>query len=209
MPTALRQLLDRARGPMGPPVELDFGVPSGPLVELANSLRERNGFFVFNAGVQVFRAGPEGLGYDIELWNAPGTWKDAYGGLADDVFWFGQDLFGAQFGIVDGHQVIVMDPETAQRQVIGDSLEDWAAWLWQDPELHGQAETAFNWQEKFGGLDVTERLVHRQPLALGGDHGVDNVLISDAVRLLRALGPLAVTLREVPPGTPIEYRFDG
>lgn len=193
---------------MGPAVELDFGVPTGPLVELSNALGERNGFFVFNAGVQVFRAGPDGLGHDLEQWNDPTTWKDAYGGLADDVFCFGQDLFGAQFGIVDGQQVVVMDPETAERQVVGESLEEWAAWLYQEPERHGHAETAYTWQEKFGALDVTERLVHRRPLALGGDHGVDNVLISDGIRLLRALGPLAVTLRDVPPGTPIDFQLE-
>jgi hypothetical protein len=193
---------------MGPGVELDFGVPTGPLVELANALRERNGFFVFNAGVQVFRAGAEGLGHDIEHWNEPGTWKATYGGMADDLFCFGQDLFGAQFAIVDGVQVVVMDPETGEREVVGESLEDWAVWLCREPELHGHAETAFNWQEKFGPLEITERLVHRRPLALGGTHGVDNVLISDGIRLLRALGPLAVTLRDVPPGTPIDFSIE-
>lgn len=194
---------------MGPAVELDFGVPTGPLAELANALRELNGFFVFNAGVQVFRAGPEGLGYDLELWNEPTTWKDAYGGLADGLYVFGQDLFATQFAIVDGtSQVVAMDPETGERQLVGESLEEWSAWLFADPEGNGHGDTALGWQDQFGALDLTERLMHRQPLVLGGDHGVDNVVVADGMRGLRALGALAVALHDHPEGTPIEFSLE-
>lgn len=208
MPTAMRQLLDRARGPMGPGVELDFGVPHGPLVELATALRELNGFFVFNAGIQVFRAGTEGLGYDLEHWNEPTTWKEAYGGMADDLFCFGQDLFGAQFAIVDGVRIVVMDPETGERQHLGDTLEEWVAWLFADPEHNGHSDLARGWQDKFGPLDLTDRLIHPQPLILGGEHSVDNVVVIDGVTALRSLGPLAVAIRDLPEGTPIEFHLD-
>ncbi len=204
----MRQLLDRARGPMGPAVQLDFGVPTGPVVELATALAEVNGFFVFNAGVQVFRAGADGLGYDLEHWNEPDTWKDAYEGMADDLFCFGQDLFASQFAIDDGAQVVLMDAETGERHRLGDSLEDWAEWLFADPEHNGHGDTARGWQDQFGALDVTERLIHPQPLVLGGEHAADNVAVVDGISVLRALGPLAVAIRDLPPGTPIDFRYD-
>ncbi len=78
---ALEQLLTRARGPMGPKIELDFGLESGPFVELGQMLSRINGFFLFNAGVQVFRAGEEGLGPELIAWNTDTTWKDTYGTL--------------------------------------------------------------------------------------------------------------------------------
>ncbi len=193
---------------MGPGVELDFGVPAGPLVELATALRELNGFFVFNAGVQVFRAGTEGLGYDLETWNEPVTWKEAYGGMADDLFCFGQDLFGAQFAVVDGVRVVVMDPESGERHHVGDSLEEWVAWLFADPERNGHSDTARGWQDQFGALDLTERLIHPTPLILGGEHAVGNVAVIDGISALRSLGPLAVAMRDLPEGTPIDFQLD-
>lgn len=189
---ALRQLLDRARGPMGPAVQLDLGSATGPLAELNTVLEEVNGFFAFNAGVQVFRVGAEGLGYDLEHWNDPATWKDAYRGLADDLFCFGQDIFGMQFAIDRADRVVLMDPETGGREDLGGSLEEWAGWLLADPDHNGQGETALGWQDSYGALEVTERLSHHTPLVLGGEHTVDNVVVRDAVACLRLLGPVAV-----------------
>lgn len=193
---------------MGPGIELDFGLPAGPLVELASALSERNGFFVFDAGIQVFRAGPVGLGYDLQHWNDQSIWKDGYGGMADDLFCFAQDLFGTQFAVVDGARVIMMDAESGIRHDVGDSLDEWAAWLLSDPDLNGHAQTARGWQDQFGAMDVTERLVHRRPLVLGGEHVVENVKVTDGLRLLRSLGPLAVAMRDLPDGTPISFSID-
>lgn len=55
--SALEQLLGRARGPMGPAIEGDFGVARGPLAELGQVISRMNGFFLFNGGIQVFRVG--------------------------------------------------------------------------------------------------------------------------------------------------------
>ncbi|WP_006603111.1 hypothetical protein [Streptomyces auratus] len=62
--SALEQLMGRARGPMGPAIEWDFGVAGGPLAELGQVISRMNGFFLFNGGIQVFRVGEEGLGPD-------------------------------------------------------------------------------------------------------------------------------------------------
>ena len=148
--SALEQLLGRARGPMGPAAELDFGVEEGPLAELGAMISRINGFFVFNAGIQVFRVGEEGYGADLLNWNSEDTWKDTYGGLADDLFCFGQDIFGRQFAIEDGEDVVLFDPETARVTTLGDSLEDWAAWLLADQDVNGAASFAYAYQKEKG-----------------------------------------------------------
>ncbi|RZS40750.1 hypothetical protein EV193_10363 [Herbihabitans rhizosphaerae] len=85
----LSRLLTRARGPAGPAATVDFGAESGPLAELAELLSSLNGFAVFNAGVQVFRAGEVGLGPDLATWNAPETASRTVLGesLADWAAW--------------------------------------------------------------------------------------------------------------------------
>jgi len=44
---------------MGAAVEIDFGGGAPAWRQLADALGRMNGFFLFNAGVQVFRVGAE------------------------------------------------------------------------------------------------------------------------------------------------------
>jgi hypothetical protein len=198
--SALDELLARARGPMGPAIELDFGFEAGPLAELGPLISRVNGFFAFNAGIQVFRVGEEGLGPDMLAWNREETWKDTYAGLADDVFCFGQDIFGNQFGIVGGEQVVVFDPETAELELIGDSLEAWAQWLLADPEVNGAADFAHAFQKQNGALEPGQRLVPRQFFVTGGDYDFDNFAVHDAVTAMRIRGPIAQKVHDLPDG---------
>jgi Protein of unknown function DUF2625 len=204
--TAIDQLLGRARGPLGAQIELDFGVPDGPLAELADMLTRMNGFFLFNAGVQVFRAGEPGVGPELQSWNQAATWKESYGGLAEGLFCFGQDLFGTQFAVRDGAQVVVFDPETADVEALGASLQDWASWLLEDPDVRGAAGFARSFQDAEGPLQPDQRLVPLQPFVGGGDYDFGNLSVKDAVAAMRIRGPIAQQLRDLPEGSAIRLR---
>ncbi|MHC5262687.1 SMI1/KNR4 family protein [Streptomyces sp. UC4497] len=201
--SALERLLGRARGPMGPAVELDFGVDHGPLVELGGIITRMNGFFLFNGGVQVFRVGEEGLGPDMLSWNTGEVWKDAYGGLADDLFCFGQDLFGAQFAIVGDEQVVRFDPETADVEPIGTSLEDWATWLQSDPDVNGVNSFSYAFQKENGALKPEERLIPLQFFVGGGSYDFDNLSVKDGAVAMRIRGPIAQKIHDAPDGATI------
>lgn len=99
-------------------------------------MTRHNGLTVFDAGVQVFRAGAEGVGPGLQIWNDPRLWKHTCEGLADGLLCFAQDLFGTQFALGhDGH-VVRFDPEIAERTLIGGSLEDWAQWFLAGSDVH-------------------------------------------------------------------------
>lgn len=204
---ALKTLLKRASDPLAAPVNLDFGTTQGPFGQLQKLLKQRNGFFCFNAGIQVFRAGDSGHGYDLGLWNHPETWKDTYGGYADGPLWFAQDLFGHQFGILPD-TVCVLDPETAQTRALATSLEGWADWLLSDSDVNGRYRLATDWQDAFGPLEITERLLHLQPLVLGGENDTDNIVVRDAIVAMRARGPIAQQIATLPDGAQIEFRIE-
>jgi hypothetical protein len=201
--SALEQLLGRARGPMGPSAELDFGVEEGPLAELGAMISRINGFFVFNAGIQVFRVGEEGYGADLLTWNSEDTWKDTYDGLADDLFCFGQDIFGRQFAIEGGEEVVLFDPETARVTTLGDSLEDWAAWLLADEDVNGAASFAYAYQKEKGALDAGERLVPLTFFIAGGGYDFDNFVARDAALAMRIRGPIAQQVHDLPEGATV------
>jgi len=205
---ALDELLDRARGPMGPAVEVDFGAGAPAWRELGGVLSRMNGFFLFNAGVQVFRVGAEGWGPELSGWNEPDTWKDTYRGLADDLFCFGQDLFGVQFAIDGGGQVVSMDPETGQRSALGTSLDEWAAWLLAEPDDRGAATFAKAWQDAFGPLTPEQRLIPRQFFVTGGSYDFGNLIVQDAGLAMRIRGPIARQVHDLPDGARISFTVE-
>lgn len=205
---ALEHVLSRARGPMGPGIDLDFGRETGPLADLGTVLSTMNGFFLFNAGVQVVRAGDEGLGPDLLTWNAEDTWKDTYDDLADDVFCFGQDIFGTQFGIVQGEKVVAFNPESAELTDLGTSLNDWAQWLLDDPDVNGTASFAYTYQKANGALDPAERLIPRQFFVTGGGYDFDNFKVVDAATAMRIRGPIAQLVFDLPDGATLRLPSD-
>jgi hypothetical protein len=207
--TALEDLLDRARGPMGPAVEIDFGMDPPAWPQLGAALTRLNGFFVFNAGVQVFRVGTaEGWGPELGAWNEPGSWKETYQGLADDLFCFGQDLFGVQFAIDPGGQVVAFEPETGDRRAIGTSLDEWAAWLLSDPDVNGAAELARSWQDTNGPLTPVQRLIPLRFFVTGGTYDFANVKVEDAVTAMRIRGPVARQVHDLPDGARIKFSLE-
>lgn len=197
------ELLDRARGPMGPEVEVDLGDDRPAYRELGRLLSALNGFFAFDAGVQVFRVGRDGWGPELGRWNLPDTWKSSYDGLADDLFCFGQDLLGAQFALDRSAAVVRFDAETGRRQLLGDSLEDWAGWLLADPGP-GRGDLALAWQRGNRALEPDERLIPRRLLVTGGTITLDNLMATDAAAAMRIRGPIARQVYGLPPGATVK-----
>ncbi len=198
--TALDDLLARARAPLGPSITLSLGADDGPLAELARLLSEVNGFTAFNAGIQVFHAGARGIGPELGQWNHRATWRYTYGELTDRLFFFAQDLFGVQFAIDNREHVVRFDPETAERDHIGPSLEDWAAWLLEEPDVRGAHRYATAWQDIHGALEHTTRLIPLRFFTLGGSYDHDNIVVRDAVTCMRIRGPLARQMHDLPDG---------
>ena len=114
-----------------------------------------------------------------------------------------------QFAIVDGEQVVRFDPETARDEVLGESLEDWAAWLLADPDVHGAASFAYAYQQAHGALAPDTRLVPRTffvAVAVGGFE-FENFLAYDAVTAMRIRGPIAQQVHDLPDGASVNIRL--
>jgi hypothetical protein len=173
--------------------------------ELGVLLAQVNGFAAFDYGIQVYRVGERGHGPELTAWNDDATWKDTYQGLADGLFCFGQDLFGVQFAVEDGKRISTFDPETGDRTVVGETLDDWAAWLLADPDVHAAASFAAAWQDRHGPLDHDQRLLPRRLFVLGGTFDDENLVVRDAVTAMRSRGPIARQLHDAPDGATVHF----
>lgn len=114
-----------------------------------------------------------------------------------------------QFAIQDKTRVVTFDPETAKVTVLGELLDDWAAWILEDVNAHGCRAHAKQWQNQHGALQPEQRLIPRKFFVLGGDYSPDNIIAKDAIECMRIHGPIAQRIHQLPDGTALHMTTDG
>jgi hypothetical protein len=174
--------------------------------ELLALLWARNGFYAFEAALHV-RPASDFIGeLGIEEWNAPALWRSSYRGLADNLLFFAEDIFGGQFGIAAG-AVHRFDPETGDRQQIATSLDAWADFVLVESRSQTGWPLAHEWQERFGPLPKGKRLVPKVPFVLGGEFEVANLDALEGVKAMRFYADLAIQLHDAPDGSQVQLRI--
>jgi len=124
--TAVDELLRPAGDALCDAVAAPEGVPPG----VCELLAARNGFFAFTSALHVRPRGD--VPGDVVDWNRADGWRNAYGELADGLFFFAEDVFGNQFASDPDGRVVAFDAETAGREPLAASVSEWAKVLLDD-----------------------------------------------------------------------------
>jgi hypothetical protein len=163
-----------------------------------------NGFYAFESALHVFPVGGDAMHMGLEHWNSPALWRFEYEDLAEGCWFFAEDVFGVQFCLKDEH-IASFNPETGEVEPVADTLEEWAAKILKEYDCLTGYSLAHAWQQKNGALKPGMRLVPKVPFVLGGEFRVENLVVMDAVKGMRARGSLARQIRELPDGARIQY----
>ena len=174
--------------------------------ELYDLLCLKNGFYAFESALHVRAKGSEGPPVSLECWNKKELWIDTYEVNKSEVFFFAEDLFGGQFGIFE-NKIVTFDPETAELEEIGSSLEEWSKQLLSDYNYLTGYSLSHEWQQKYGGIPEGYRLIPRQLFVLGGAYDCENLLLVEEVKGMRSRGFFATQLAEIKDGEEIRFQF--
>lgn len=178
----------------------------GPLGEqLQSLLKQRNGFYAFEAALHVFPASPQEKELTLGEWNTFDLWRFEYGELAHKAMFFAEDAFGNQFCIRD-NRVCSFDAETGALDVLASSLEEWAKRLLSEYRVLTGHPLIHLWQERNGSIPTGARLMPKIPFVLGGEYSLGNLYALSDVRAMRSRGNLARQLKNLPDGSQIEFR---
>ncbi|RZT81439.1 hypothetical protein EV382_4716 [Micromonospora violae] len=201
MEGALAKLLAAGSAALSSAVLRREALPLGAIWdELHAVLVERNGFFAFESALLFRPLGGSGSHVlDIEEWNDPGLWKSSFAGLADEITFFADDIFGGQFGI-RGPSIVRFNPETGEFENFAQGFDEWATTLIADYNVLTGYPIAHNWQRIFGPLKPGTRLVPLIPFVVGGDFVIENLRAAPEVRAMRFYGGLASAVAQVPDG---------
>lgn len=172
--------------------------------ELEHVFRQKNGFLAFDRALRFFAADPTTRDLDLDRWNSPGLWRDTYGKLADDLLFFADDIFGGQFCIKDS-RVYSFEPETGTLELFADDLDGWAARILSETDYYTGRPLALDWQEQFGQLTPTQRLLPTLLFTLGGEFVAANLSARDAATAMRIRGPIAQKIYGLPEGTQVRF----
>ncbi len=178
-------------------------IPVAARDALAELLAARNGFFAFEAALQVFPVGAAGT-IDLVSWNGQDQWRSVYGSLAEGLLFFAQDAFGNQF-CVNANGFGSFNAETGEVEMIGASLDQWCDGILSDYEYLTGHPLCHAWQAQHGRLPADARLTPLRPFVLGGQYNLDNLQAQDGTAYLRQTGQLATMLRDLPDGAQIRW----
>lgn len=174
-------------------------------LELENLLKQKNGFFAFEGALKVFSSQYCAYSYTLKDWNSKDLWKYEFGDIADDYFFFAEDIFGGQFGFKESN-IYYFEPETGGFSLIANSLEEWAAKILVDYDTLLGYKIAHSWQEKNGQLSTKKRLLPTQPFFMGGKTEVDNLRDVEEVEAMRVRGSMYQQTKDLPNGTQVEIK---
>ena len=93
--------------------------------ELANLLKQKNGFYAFNDFPRFPACQKDGV-MDLEKRNNPSLWTKPYENMASGTVFFSEGIYGDQFGIRK-KEIVRFEAETGLIEPIALSLEEWAS----------------------------------------------------------------------------------
>ncbi len=180
----------------------EFEVANNIASELVALLTSKNGFYAFESALHVFHGNPA-ENYAVERWNSVDLWRNEFSDMAHGLWYFAEDIFGEQFA-VDRDVIVRFNPETGEKIVHSETLEQWAVSILNDFNQETGYELAHEWQAAHRALKVGERLLPKIPFVLGGEYSVGNLYPSDSINGMRFRAAIARQLRDVPDGSTIE-----
>jgi hypothetical protein len=174
------------------------------IAQLTELLSLKNGFYAFESALHVLPSTNEKNVMGLQQWNSLLLWRDRYDGLADEIFFFAEDVFGGQFAI-NSQGVVAFDPETGKCEMLAEDVYGWARRVLSDFEFLTGHTLAHGWQTENRRLKNGHRLAPRVPFVTGGRYDLQNLYEIEASEGMRLRAKLATHIRNLPDGAKITW----
>lgn len=176
------------------------------LDELMYLLVRKNGFYAFESALHVFSSNSCDLDVGVDCWNNSSLWRSEYDDMANGCLFFAEDLFGDQF-CIKNNAVHKFDSETGSVEFISDNLFGWSDRIMSDYHTLTGYSVAHEWQARHGIIPIGSRLLPKIPFVAGGDYGLENLVVCDAVESMKYKASIARQIRSLPDGSKIRFEI--
>jgi hypothetical protein len=187
-----------------------LGASGTPRTPHRRLLERANGAYLHDHALHLLGACAEPSSHSLAAWNAPATWRDAYGGLADGLVFFAEDAFGDQFAYAGrGGEVVCFEAELGRVVPVAASFADWLDLMAQHPASLLPLEVVAAQRAQGRPLVAGVQLFAYPPLFSPESQEAVDIGHVDAVEAMRFRGSLARQIRDLPVGTRVAIHLDG
>jgi hypothetical protein len=163
-----------------------------------------NGGFFYDYSLQLYSINTSFEFHDIIKVNE--VIKKEYGGIVADDFFFGQEIFGNQFGYSnDG--IIFLNSETGEREKIANNFDDWIEVLKADLDYLTGKNIAKVWNNSNVSFTPNERLYPKKPFVMGGEYKIENLFPLGYPKYISAYANIANQIHNLPNGTKLKLKI--
>lgn len=192
------------------PVVAELLGPSGAPATPHRRLLERiNGGYLFQRALHLFGACERPAWHSLAAWNAPATWRDAYGPLTDGLIFFAEDAFGDQYAYSrrpgePSAEVLRFESELGRAHAVAPTFAAWIDGLLLQPSSLLPIDVIAAQAAEGKRLQPGNQLFAWPPLfSLEAAEGV-TVGHVDALEAMRFRGDLASKISGLPTGTQVK-----
>lgn len=156
-----------------------------------------NGGYFFTRSLQLYSLTSLNSYHSIKVIND--LFVSEYKHLADGLIFFGQDIFGNQFGF-EKSGIVFFNIETADRELIASNFSEWLNVIMNDLEYFTGLRLAEDWVKEKGYIDYNERLCPKMPFVLGGNYDLPNLYLNSSVNNIKFNSSIALQIHDLPDG---------
>jgi hypothetical protein len=162
-----------------------------------------NGGFFFNRALHLYGICKEPLYHSMSYVNE--IIVHEYREFADDLTFFGQDIFGNQFAF-SPKGVVMFNLETADTEMLAKDFNEWTNVLAGDLDYLTGRTLLKTWEKK-GRLLYDQRLCAKKPFVIGGEYRVENLYSSLFPTYLSSNANIARQIHDLPEGSEIVLKI--
>ena len=174
-------------------------------IDYLTFLKNFNGGFFFNNALQFYAINSAEKIFCLKNINELIT--NLYKKLGDELFYFGQDIFGNQYAFNNNNEVVLFNIESAEKEHIAYSFKEFIDTLLEDTDYYTGESLILEWKSLHSDLKLNERLCPKKPFVLGGDFDISNLYNLNISKNLEYNSSIAIQIHELPDGTPIRYKI--
>jgi hypothetical protein len=169
--------------------------------EYLSFIKKTNGGSILNNALNFYGILPNVL--ELEIFYNNYLFGKYYGDMFSDVFVFGEDVFGNQFGFLKNNSIAFLNIETACIDNTFQSFNHFVSELSNAIDYYSGFSVVEKWIAKNGAIKPFQRLSPIKPFVIGGSYDIENFHLLEKESLLDYTSFIAKQIKDLPDGASI------
>ena len=169
-------------------------------------LKKINGGYFYNNSLLLFGFSDKEEQFNITHINS--TFKEHYSSLVENLYFFGQDVFGNPFAFEKG-KVVFFNLESGKKEILANNFKEWLDVLYNDLDYYTGESLVYELDDiQKQQLTLNKRLCPKYPFILGGEYNINNLVLKGYIENISYNADIAKQVYNLPEGSKMKIVID-